>query len=203
MKQEDLKSRLTELYLPPTDRFVFVDVPKMPFVMIDGEGDSPEHKRHAAKWLFTVVHPIKLIAKERMGKDFVEAPLEGLWWADDMADFVRGDRDKMRWRMMIVMPDWATKAMFKQGVEAAKEKLGEVPDSLRLERYDEGRSAQFTHVGPPAEAAPRIARMHNEFLPEHGLVPNGYHHEIYLNDPSRVAPEKLKTVFRQPVRAEG
>jgi hypothetical protein len=131
----------------------------------------------------------------------VEPPLEGLWWADDMQDFTCGNRDKLSWRMMIVYePDWLTAEMFEDAVCAAKARLGDPPAGLRLERYLEGPSAQIMHVGPPSAEAPTVARLHREFLPAHNLVPNGHHHEIYLTDPNRVAPQKMKTVLRQPVR---
>jgi hypothetical protein len=139
-----------------------------------------------------------------MGKSFVEPPLEGLWWADDIQDFICGHRDKLKWRMMIVYePDWLTADMFDDGVRTSTARLGEPPASLRLERYSEGLSAQIMHVGPPGAEAATLARLHGEFLPAHKLVPNGNHHEIYLNDPKRVAPARLKTVLRQPVRSSG
>jgi hypothetical protein len=202
MKDAAMKARLKELYLPPAKDFVLVKVPEMRFVMIDGRGAADRSALdHAVKWLFAVIYPIKPIARERMGKNFVEPPLEGLWWADDLEDFICGKRDKLNWRMMIVYePDWLTAEMFEDAVAAAKARLGEPPASLRLERYREGLSAQIMYVGPPSAEASTIARMHREFLPAHNLIPNGHHHEIYLTDPNRVAPQKQKTVLRQPVR---
>lgn len=102
--------------------------------------------------------------------------------------------------MMIVTPDWADGDMFEQAVAKAKKKLGDTPDTLRLSNFDEGKSVQIMHIGPFSEEAPTIARLHNEFMPTNDLVTNGHHHDIYLSDPRRVAPEKLKTVLRQPVR---
>lgn len=203
MNDADMKARLNELYLPPAQEFVLVDVPEMRFVMIDGYGAADRSVLdHAVKWLFAAIYPIKRIAREHMGKHFVEPPLEGLWWADDMQDFMCGHRDKLKWRMMIVYePDWLTSEMFDDAVATTKARLGEPPATLRLERYPEGLSAQIMHVGPPSAERSTIARLHSEFLPAHNLIPNGYHHEIYLNDPNRVAPEKLKTVLRQPVRS--
>jgi hypothetical protein len=202
MKADDWKGRLKELYLPTTKDFVFVDVPDLQFVMIDGEG-SPEGEVHrqAIRWLFSAIYPLKRIARERMGKDFVEPPLEGLWWAEDMNDFVAGNRDRLKWRMMIVTADWVDDDMFGDAVAAAEARLGEVPGSLRLDRFHEGRCVQIMHVGDYRnEAAALARRLHGDFLPQHGLVPNGHHHEIYLSDPSRVAPERMRTVLRQPVR---
>lgn len=214
MNDADMKGRVKALYLPPTKDFVLVDVPAMRYVCIEGRGAADRSALDlAVKWLFAAIYPIKRVARQRMGKNFVEPPLEGLWWADDARDFVRGNRDKLNWRMMIVYEDLIglgpltaglfTQEMFDDGVAAAKAKLGEPPASLRIERYHEGLSAQIMHVGPPAEAASTLARLHGQFLPAHKLEPNGHHHEIYLNDPSRVAPEKLKTVLRQPVRSSG
>ena len=157
--------------------------------------------RPAMRWLFSVVYPIKLIGKERMGKHFVEPPLECLWWADDMQDFIQGNKDKFKWRIMIVTADWVSDEMFKEAVSKTEERLGEVPDRLQLGTYDEGTSVQIMHIGPPSELGPTVARLHEEFLPVNKLIPNGHHHEIYLNDPRRVAPEKVKTVVRQPVRS--
>ena len=195
-------ARLKELYLPPTDDFVFVDVPEMPFVMIDSEG-SPggEIYRHAVKWLFTAIYPLRRIAKERMGKNFVEAPLEALYWADDMRDFAAGNRDKTKWRVMIVLADWVKGDMFASAVAQAKIELGEAPETLRLERFDEGKCAQIMHVGPNEQETAVLKRLYAEFLPQHNLVPSGHYHEIYLNDPNRVAPAKRRTVLRQPVRS--
>ncbi|MCF6303688.1 MAG: GyrI-like domain-containing protein [Devosiaceae bacterium] len=155
---------------------------------------------NAVKWLYSTIYPIKFLAKKKMGKDFVAAPLEGLWWADNMDDFVNGIRDKWKWRMMIVLPEWTSDELFEEGVAKAEKKLGTRPDSLRMEMFEEGTSVQIMHIGPYSEEGPVIERMHKEFIPANGFVENGHHHEIYLNDPRRVAPEKLKTVLRQPVR---
>jgi hypothetical protein len=202
MSQILSRERLKELYLPSTNSFVLVDVPEMQFVMIDGAGraDSAPFTQ-AVKWLFSVIQPLKRIAKERMGGDYVEPPLEGLWWADDIEDLVAGNKDQLKWRLMIVTSDLFDQASFEQSVQQVSQKLGNVPSSLRLDRYDEGRSAQIMVVGPVSDVSSTTARLYHEFLPQHGLVPNGHHHQIYLNDPSRVAPEKLRTVLRQPVRS--
>lgn len=203
MNDASMKARLKELYLPPTKDFVLVDVPDMRYVMIDGHGAADRTALDlAVKWLFTVIHPIKRVARERMGRDFVDPPLEGLWWGDDPQDFIRGNREALNWRMMIVYePDWLTPRMLDEGIAAARARLGEPPPSLRLETYAEGLSAQVMYVGDPKKEAPTIARLHREFLPAQKLTANGHHHEIYLTDPNRVAPQKMRTVLRQPVRS--
>jgi hypothetical protein len=198
------KERLKELYLPGTDDFVFVDGPDLQYVVIDGEDDpGGEEHQQAIKWLFASIYPIKRIARQRMGEDFVEPPLEGLWWSDDMESFIAGTSDEVKWRMMIVTADWVSVDMLDQGIATASERLGEIPSSLRLERLHEGMSVQIMHAGDYAkDAAALAARLHHDFLPQHDLVPGGHHHEIYLTDPSRVAPEKMRTVLRQPVRSK-
>jgi len=196
----DSKERLKELYLPSGEDFVLVDVPELQFIMVDGRGNPDgELFQRMIRWLFAVVHPIKLFARERMGRNFVEPPLECLWWSDDIYDFIAGNKDKFNWRLMIVATsDWLKEEMFEQAVAKASKKLGEVPAGLRLESYAEGKSLQIMHVGPPSSIAATMVRMH-QFLPAHNLIPNGYHHEIYLNDPRRVPPKSLRTVLRQPV----
>lgn len=202
MEKTDFKKTMKALWQPPAGRFTVVEVPRMRFLKIDGKGDpnTAAQYRHAVEWLYSVSYPVKFISKKEIGKDYTVPPLEGLWWAEDMSAFVTGDRSNWLWTMMIMQPDWITQAMIGAGVEKATGKLGDPPASLRLEDYDEGLSVQIMHLGPYSAEAPVIARMHNEFFPENGFVPNGRHHEIYLSDPRKVAPEKMKTVLRQPVR---
>jgi hypothetical protein len=200
MSASDELNRLKELYLPPADEFVMVDVPEMQFVMLDGEGHhSTEAFLLGTRWLISVIRPIKPIARERMGSSYVEPPLEVLWWSDDMRDFIAGDREKPKWRQMIVMADWVDQELFDRALKEASDKLGEPPSSLRLGRFAEGTSVQIMHVGPETDAVPTMARLYDEFLPEHDLVATGSFHEIYLSDPKRVKPEKIMTVLRQPV----
>lgn len=195
------RQQIEELYLPPADRFVEIDVPKMKFLMVDGSG-SPDQEpfAQAMAWLFAVAHPIRRVAKARMGKHFVEPPLEALWWADDPADFVEGRKDRLKWRLMIsATPDWITKGLFASAVTEATKRLGTPPKSLRLDRYAEGRSIQTMHVGPPTGIRKTMKRLHERYLPAHKLTCSGPHHEIYLTDVRRVAPTRQKTVLRQPV----
>lgn len=202
MTKIDFKQVRKDLYAPPVDDFQVVEVPSMRFAMVDGNGDpntSAEYQA-AVEWLFTVSYAVRNLSKTGLSRDYVVPPLEGLWWADDMSAFSRKNRDAWKWTAMIRQPDWITPDMFDGAVAIAKEKLGAPPRSLRLEEFDEGRSVQIMHRGPWNTEAPTIAVLHSDFLPSRHLVANGRHHEIYLSDPRRVAPDKLKTVIRQPVR---
>ena len=202
MEKVDLKKTLKHLYRPPSKDFVIVDVPELQYVMIDGIGDPGKSEAYAEamSWIYSVAYTVKFASKIDLGRDFVVMPLEGLWWADDMTAFTLGHRDAWKWTSMIMQPDWITGAMFDDAVTKSQDKLGPPPESLRLESLAEGLSVQILHLGPFADEAPTLARLHNEYLPDQGLVEDGHHHEIYLSDPRRTAPEKLKTVLRQPVR---
>jgi len=200
MEKVDFKKTLKDLYRPSAKEFTIVDVPEMQFVKVDGVGDpGGEMYAEALGWLYSVAYGIKFASKNDMERDYVVPPLEGLWWAEDMAAFVEGDRDSWLWTAMIMQPNWVTPGMFAAGLAKAEKKLGEPNPTLRFEPFHEGLSVQILHIGPYSAEAPTIARLHQEFLPANGLVENGHHHEIYLGDPRRTAPEKLKTVLRQPV----
>jgi hypothetical protein len=202
MNDKDFHARLKELYLPPANKFTLVDVPDIRFAVIDGAG-NPESDAFAdaIKWLFSVIHPIKPLVKERMGKNFVEPPLECLFWADDSESFISVDKDKWKWRVMIaVMPDWITQKIFDEAVAQVETKRGKAPESLRLENSHEGKSVQIMHIGDYGEIQSICHKMYGQFLPKNNLVPNGPYHEIYLNDPKRVAAKKRKIVLRQPVK---
>ena len=201
MGKVDFKKTLKHLYRPSARGFEIVEVPEMRFLMVDGMGapDGPAYSA-AVEWLYSVSYPVKFLSKIEFERDYVVAPLEGLWWAEDMNAYIEDDRDSWQWTMMIMQPEWVTDEMMQRATVKAESKVGRAPDSSRFELFNEGVSVQIMHIGPYSEEAPTIARLHNEFLPENGLTENGHHHEIYLGDPRRTAPDKLKTVLRQPVR---
>jgi len=202
MEKIDFKKIMKAFWQPPAGVFSLVDVPKLQFAMIDGKGDpnTSEEYRHAIEWLYSVSYPLKFMSKKELGKDYGVAPLEGLWWAEDMSSFLTGDKDLWSWTMMIMQPDWIPAEMFEAALEKARAKLGQPPESLRLQSFHEGLAVQIMHIGPYSAEGPTILRLHEEFLPANGLVESGKHHEIYLGDPRKAAPEKLKTVIRQPVK---
>lgn len=201
MLKIDLKTTRGDYFKAPQDEFVLIDVPRLGFVMVDGQGNpntSTEYEA-AVSAIYAVSYKLKFMSKSE-GRDYVVPPLQGLWWADNMDDFVARRKDRWRWTMMLMVPDWITSSACAEAVESFRAKDGQVPDTLRFEAFEEGRSAQILHVGSyDDDEGPTIRRLHKTYLPAHGLVENGKHHEIYLSDPRRVAPEKLKTILRQPV----
>ena len=198
----DFRKDHPELYRPSRDSFTLVDVPAMQFVMVDGEGDpnvAPSYKQ-AIEWLFSISYAMKFAVKAALQKDYVVPPLEGLWWAEDPQDFVARRKACWRWTMMIMAPDFLDADMFDAARVKTARKLGAPPASLRLEKYDEGRSLQILHIGSYDDEAPTLARLHDEVMPAQGLTFAGRHHEIYLSDARRTEPAKLKTILRQPVK---
>ena len=204
MDKVDFKKTLKHLYRPGKKDFELVEVPEMQFLMVDGEGDpnTALAYKQALESLYAVAYKIKFASKRQLERDYVVPPLEGLWWADDMGAFVAGNKDNWSWTMMLMTPEWITVEVFQQALDVVAK--GKEPpaalDKIRLESYTEGHSAQIMHIGSYDDEAPTLARLHDEWMPSNGLTFNGKHHEIYLSDPRRVAPEKLKTVLRQPVR---
>jgi hypothetical protein len=202
MEKIDFRKVHKALYSPPVGEFATVDVPAMQFVMVDGAGNpnTAASYKTAVEWLYSVSYAMKFAAKATLGKDYTVPPLEGLWWADDPAAFVARRKDEWKWTMMIMAPDFLGRAIFEQAGAKAAKKLGEAPPTLRLERYVEGLCLQTLHIGSYDDETPVLARLHGEVMPPQGVTFNGPHHEIYLSDPRRIAPEKLRTVLRQPLK---
>ena len=141
------------------------------------------------------------MVKRASGIDYAVMPLEGLWWTPDMAQFSLDDKDSWLWTMLIMQPDHVTPELVEAArTEVMRKKALPALDRLRLARYHEGLSVQTLYLGAYADEGPTIAAMHR-FISEERYTLNGKHHEIYLSDFRRTAPEKLKTVIRQPVAA--
>jgi hypothetical protein len=202
----DLVKQLKPLYSPSAKHPAIVEVPDLAFLMIDGRGDpaTSEAYMDALQTLYSVAYTLKFALKKAdPERDFKVAPLEGLWWADEAApamDELQRHRDAWNWTMMIAVPDAVTadEVTSAAGAAARKRELAAAP-LLRLERLEEGLAAQIMHVGPYAEEAATVERLH-EFVAAQGYELRGRHHEVYLGDPRRTAPERLKTVLRHPVR---
>lgn len=203
MTKLDLKKDLRHLYAPSAKDVAVVDVPSMHFLMIDGEGD-PNHApayAEAVEALFTLAYAIKFAVKKGpVGIDYGVMPLEGLWWADDMSAFTTGDRSQWQWTMMIMQPDFVDASLVADITkEVARKKNPVALPLVRFEAFAEGPAAQVMHLGPFSEEGPTIERLHG-FIEASGRQLAGKHHEIYLSDIRKAAPDKWKTVVRQPLR---
>jgi len=200
MTKIDYKKELKQLYKPPTKNVEIVDVPKMNFLMVDGEGDpnTSQSFQDAIEVLYPLSYTLKFnIKRGESGIDYGVLPLEGLWWADDMSAFSVENKNSWKWTLMIMQPDLVTKQMVKAAIEQVKAKKNPVSLPLvRFESFKEGKAAQIMHIGPFSEEGPTVEKVH-DFIDENGSKRRGKHHEIYLSDIRRAAPDKWRTVIRQ------
>jgi hypothetical protein len=185
MAKLDLKKDYRQLYNPSSKKPSIVDVPEMQFLMIDGTGDPNTSVAYAEaiEALYAMAYTLKFISKMTEDVDYVVMPLEGLWWTPNMAEFSMDDKSAY--------------------VAAAADEIQEKKDPPALDRirykpYAEGLAVQILYFGPYADEAPTIVRLHR-FATDSGYQLRGKHHEIYLSDPRRTAPERLRTVIRQPI----
>lgn len=203
MTKVDLKKALPD-YRAKQHELTIVDIPPRHYLMVDGHGDpnTSQEFADAISALYPVAYKLKFASKRKLDKDFVVMPLEALWWADDMSSFTAG-RDKSKWdfTLMILQPDWITQDMFVAVMQQVAKK--DAPTDLgkvRFEELHEGTCVQTLHIGSFDDEAEILATMHDKFIPQHGLSFAGKHHEIYFSDFRKVAPDKLRTILRQPVR---
>ena len=207
MRKLNLKAQYRHLYKPPTKGAVVVEVPPLPYLQVHGRGDpntAPAY-REAVAALFTLAYTLKFAVKKgTLAIDYGVMPLEGLWWTEGEQTIHIGDplcfsnRDSWRWTMMILQPDFIDRALVEEArAQAIKKKGLPLLGAIEFGTLHEGRCAQVLHTGPYGAAeVPTIESLHR-FIAEQGGQPRGRHHEIYLNDPSRTAPQKLKTLIRQ------
>ena len=201
MQKIDYKKELKHLYRSSAKKVEVVEVPKMNFLMIDGDG-GPNHPtfQNAIEVLFPLSYTLKfMIKKSDIGIDYGVLPLEGLWWADDMSSFIKDKKDDWKWTLMIMQPELVKKEMVVKAIEEVRKKKNPVALPLvRFESFAEGKAAQIMHIGPFSEEGPTVEKVH-AFIGDSGSHRIGKHHEIYLSDIRRAAPEKWKTIIRQPM----
>ena len=203
MNKVDYKKELKQFYTANVGKPVVVQVPRLNFIMIDGAGDPNTSQEYinAIQTLYPVAYTIKFTSRINFGIDFGVMPLEGLWWTENAADFSSHDKSNWSWTAMIMQPDIVTEDTFDQAVqETRKKKSPKSLDKLRFAPYYEGRAAQVMYIGPYSEEGPTIQELHTFIKDQGGTLndSNKHHHEIYLSDPRRASPEKLKTIIRQP-----
>ncbi len=198
----DFKKAL-DCYEAQAGEFRLLEVPPLQYLMVDGHGDpnTAQEYADAVAALYPVAYKLKFASRQHLDRDYVVPPLEALWSASSMDAFTSA-RDKSRWdwTAMIMVPEWITSPMFDDALDkaAAKEPLAGL-DKLHLETLHEGSCVQTLHLGPYDDEDKVLARLHDDFIPSAGLRMTGKHHEIYLSDPRRVKPARLRTILRQPV----
>ena len=211
MKTLDLKKQFKHLYQPSAKKIEAVQVPNLQFAMIDGAiekgqapGTSPSFAE-STQALYGLSYTLKFMLKKRKTNaiDYPVMALEGLWWVEDgMFDITV--KDNWSYTLMIMQPEAITQELFEEAREQVRKKKGdgEMLSKAKLTHFKEGLCVQVMHIGPYATEPTTIDRM-REFMSENGLRdnvgPNGKHHEIYLSDPRKAAPDKMKTVLRHPV----
>lgn len=202
MEQIDYKKQLKHLYSPSEKKVEIVEVPTMNFLMVDGAGDpnTAQSFSEAIEALYPLAYTLKFMVKKgEMAIDYGVLPLEALWWADDMSVFATGNKDAWKWTLMIMQPEFITREMVQEATTAVARKKKPVALPLvRFASFREGKAAQILHIGPFAAEGPTIAKVHL-CIAESGSQRVGKHHETYLSDMRRVAPEKWKTIVRQPM----
>lgn len=198
MDKIDYKKQLSHLYKASAKKIAEIDVEPMQYLMVDGHG-SPQDQMFmdAIETIYGMAYTLKFMLKgENPPFDSVVMPMEMLAWADDWSAFPEKRYDEWQWTMMIMQPDRVTQAHFAEAQVQLKAKKSPVMiDQCRLETMHEGTCVQVMHVGPYSEVGPDVQRLH-ERVTELGAQRHGKHHEIYLSDPRRTAPEKLKTIVR-------
>ena len=206
MATYDVKRELKQLYAPRNTTWALLDVPEQQFLAVDGSGNPNTATEYAAavQALYSVAYTLKFTSKEQFGRNFVVAPLEGIWWADNPEAFTVGAKDAWHWTMLISQPDWISEAMIgaAKAPALAKKKLP-VIGHVRHLVLKEDQCAQALHIGRYDDEGPLLAELHGPYFAANGLDFAGLHHEIYLSDPRRTDPAKLRTVLRQPVRSVG
>ena len=202
MKKIDYKKELKHLYQPSAKNVVMVNVPQMNFLMIDGKGDPNSSKafQDAVESLYGLSYAIKFMVKRgELAIDYGVLPLEGLWWAEDMSKFSVESKGDWKWTLMIMQPEFITGEIVAKATGQVRDKKNPVAlSSLRFESFTEGMAAQIMHIGPFSEEGPTIQKVH-EFIKDKGSQFRAKHHEIYLSDIRKAAPEKWKTIIRQPM----
>ena len=203
MAKKDLSKEMQVLYFPPSKEPITVRVPRMKFLMVEGRGDpnTSTDYRDAIGALYSLSYTMKFMLKFSKNKvEHVVMPLESLWWTDKDTDFFSAEKKTWNWTAMIAQPEHVTKDLVDKAKSEIVRKKKEVPGLKKVvfKEFEEGLSAEIMHIGPWAAERPTIEKVHKYIL-DSGHNLRGRHHEIYMSDPRRAKPEKLKTVVRQPM----
>lgn len=203
MAKIDYKKVYKNLFTGKKDQPVLIDVPEFNYLMVDGKGNPNTSKefQDAIEVLYGVSYTMKFMVKGKdPDKDYTVMPMEALWWVEDMTKFDTNKKDDWLWTIMIMQPDFVTENNVREAIEAIKKKKDLTAlAKLRFEKFPAQKAGQIMHIGPYDKEEPTIKILHN-FIKDSGFELTGKHQEIYLSDPRRTDPEKLKTIIRQPYK---
>lgn len=199
MSKLDFKKDYAEFFNPSAKQVSEVELPPFRYLMIDGQGaPSATGYQDAIATLYPVAYTLKYALKP--DHDFTVGPLETLWWVDAPGGFPTANPADWRWTAMIIVPDFVADDHLVAAIAELRRKGKSAPrlDSIRMETLDEGACVQIMHIGPYASELDTIRRL-QDYMTDNGMERRGRHHEIYLSDPRTTAPERLRTILRQPV----
>jgi hypothetical protein len=201
MRKIDFKKELKQFYQASAKNVAQLEVPAMNFLAIDGAGDPNISQSYAdaVEALYSVSYAVKFMIKKGPQEiDYGVMPLEGLWWADDMSKFSVDDKSNWKWTMLIMQPFFVSDEIVDKAIsEVAQKKNQPALSKLRFETFSEGKCAQILHIGPFSAEGPTVEKLHRFIDANSGRT--GKHHEVYLSDIRKAAPEKWKTIIRQPM----
>ena len=198
----DLTREFKSLYKPSASTPAILPIPGFQFLSLDGSGDpnNSDLYQQTIQSLYQFAYTLKFAIKKANGTDFQVMPLEGLWWAENMDDFRTLPKSSWQWRMMIAQPNLVSTEWVETARKLALAKKDAAPrlSEVKFQVYEEGLSVQILYIGPYSAEGPTIQRLH-EYARDQNYHLAGLHHEIYLSDPGRTNPEKLRTILRQPI----
>ena len=177
-----------------------VEFGKISYLSIEGKGEpTGEVFSKSIEALYPLAYGVKNLCKKQ-GKDFAVPKLEGLWWVKSNKPALEVPREEWYWKLLIRMPDFVTSDIVKNAREEVfKKKRLDLIKEIKFETINEGKCVQIMHIGPYATEPETIQKM-KDFMKENDYTENGLHHEIYISDPRKTSPEKMKTILRQPIK---
>jgi hypothetical protein len=208
----DFKKEYKEFYLPKQTPSI-VNVPKMNYIAVRGKGNPNDEDgayKQAIGLLYGIAFTIKMSKKGNHQIDgyfdYVVPPLEGFWWQEGVIGVNYADKDSFQWISVIRLPDFVTEDDFRWALKEASAKKKQDFSKVEFFSYDEGICVQCMHIGPYDDEPATVLKMH-EFMEQEGyeldITDRRMHHEIYLSDARKTAPEKLRTVIRHPIKVKG
>ena len=200
MEKNDYKKVFKEFYNPPK-KPVILKIPEFNFTMIDGKGNPNESQEYqeALEALYGISFTLKFNLKKKSRIDYKVMPLEGLWWVKSGEEFSLDKKDNWAWTSMIMQPELVSESDVAEAkIQLEQKKNPPALSKVRFESFKEGLAVQIMHIGPYSEEKPTIEKLH-AFAENEGYSLHDKHHEIYIGDPRKSAPDKLRTVIRQPI----